>query len=86
MARRQATKPANVVDLTRNSLVNVPANLRSFADRIDAGEFGSVTRAATILETDREQKTFAWGHIHNIQMLIGVLQTAIVRMSMELFS
>lgn len=49
---------------------------RDFADRADAGEFGEITRAMLVLDTDTGFHTLSWGEAACPIYVVGMLQCA----------
>ena len=53
-------KPVNVVAINKPSLLDTPATLRGIADKIEAEEYGIVSGAAVVLDSEDNQ-TFGAG-------------------------
>lgn len=54
----------------------IPSIARTFADKVEAGEFGMVERAVVILETDVGPVKFYWGESLTHLEAVGLLHLA----------
>ena len=66
----------NTVELPIYNPRLIPSIARVFADKFEAGEFGEVTRAVLILETEAGPLPFYWGEEISHFEAIGMLQMA----------
>ena len=67
----------NVVDIGVYNPMLIPSIARTFADKVEEGEFGEVTRAVVILETDEGLIKFFWGEAPTHLEAVGILQLAL---------
>lgn len=72
-----AVDNCNVVDLPVYNPALIPSIARTFADKVEAGEFGEVTRAIVILETDAGPLNFYWGETPSHLEVVGLIQLAL---------
>ena len=56
----------------------IPSIARTFADKVEDGEFGEVTRAVVILETDAGPLNFYWGETPSHLEVVGLIQCALL--------
>lgn len=57
----------------------IPDIARTFADKVEAGEFGPVSRCAVVVETDEGQTTMYWGEDLTQIEAIGLLHVALAQ-------
>jgi hypothetical protein len=55
---------------------NIPSIARDFADRVEAGDFGEVTRAMVVLDTEHGIHTLSWGEEATSLYAMGMFQAA----------
>ena len=67
----------NVVELGVYNPALIPEIARTFADKVEDGEFGMVERAVVILETEHGLIKFYWGETPTHLEAVGMLQLAL---------
>ncbi len=72
---------AELVELPRKTLMDVPRVLRSIADQIEVGEFGEVLSAVVVIESDRIH-TFGAG-LADFHRALGLLFRGQLHMAKE---
>jgi hypothetical protein len=63
----------NVTELPVHNPHLIPSIARTFADKCEDGEFGEVSRAVLILETDTGPLRFFWGDSFTHEEAVGTL-------------
>lgn len=66
----------NVVPLPIKSLNDIPAQLRQFADDIDADLYGAAKTVIVVLETEENMHCFGWGGADDPLRNAGLLDAA----------
>ena len=66
----------NVEAFPALNLQDIAACARKFADAVDAGEFGEISMAMLVVETEGTIDTLHWGECINIREAIGTFDIA----------
>ena len=66
----------NVSAIPVGNLQDVAGMARRFAERIEAGEFGDVTRVTLLIENGEMQQRESWGDMPTGYELMGMLDAA----------
>jgi hypothetical protein len=75
----------NTVALPRYNPKLIPSIARTFADKVEDGEFGEVSRAVVILETDAGPIKFYWGERMSHLEAVGLLHLASIAAAGDAF-
>ena len=77
MTLRLVRDEADVIPIGVYNPKLIPEIARTFADKVEDGEFGEVERAVVILETDEGLIKFYWGEAPTHLEAVGMLQLAL---------
>lgn len=78
--------PDNVAELPVGNLMDIAGMARRFADHLDAGEYGEVTRAVVIVETSDALTLLGWGENTTAYELMGMFEAAKLRAFSDQFT
>lgn len=67
----------NIKELPRYNPRLIPSIARTFADKVEAGDFGEATRCVVIVETDEGLERLYWGEEVTHIEAVGILQMAL---------